>query len=158
MNDEETAKEAESGDDALLAELRAMASRYDPVPAEAIAAARSALAWRTLDAELAALTADSSVSRSLAGVRGVATPTLLTFECGSLTLEVEVTEGRGGRRLLGQFVSPGPPTVEIRHPGGTTLVEVDEVGRFSATDIPPGPVRLEASVGGQVVVTDWFLI
>lgn len=144
-------------DNALLAELRALAARGDPIPPEAIAAARSAIAWRTMDAELAQLTSDLTSQNQLAEVRSLRTPTLLTFEAPSLTLEVEVLETGAGRRLLGQLVPPVPGQVEVRHRGGTTTVAADEVGRFRLDDVAAGPVSLRCSAGSQVVQTDWFL-
>ena len=48
-------------DDALLAELAGILARVDPVPGEVTLAARSALAWRSMDAELAELLHDSAL-------------------------------------------------------------------------------------------------
>jgi hypothetical protein len=53
----------------LLEELRRIASFVEPVPPETVAAARAAFAWRTIDAELAALVHDSLVDTSAAGLR-----------------------------------------------------------------------------------------
>ena len=161
MSDELNASGVTDGDGedeaALLAELRAMMAVTDPVPPEAVAAARSAFAWRTMDAELAELTADTSVNGELVGVRGAATPTMLTFDAPGLTVEVELLDAGGRRRLMGQLVPPGPGTVEIRHRAGVATVAVDEVGRFSVDDVAVGPVSLRCAAGSQVVETDWFL-
>ena len=154
-----TGPDDDAADDALMAELRVLAARHDPVPAEAIAAARSAFAWRTMDAELAELTGDSSVEPELAGVRGPGTPTLLTFEATELTVEVEVVvQPDGSRRLLGQLVPAGPGTLEIRHRGGTVTATADEVGRFAADAVAAGPVSLRCRVSESVVETDWYLV
>ena len=144
----------ENPDDELVAEVRALMSRYDPVPPEALAAAHSAIAWRTIDAELAELSAEAE----LVGVRGVSSPELLSFESRGLTVELEVLAVDGGRRLLGQLVPPGPGLVQVRHEGGSVSVPADEVGRFRADDLAPGPVSLRCSAGPHVVETDWFLI
>ena len=144
-------------DDRLLLELRALAIEDDPVPLEALAAARSAIAWRTMDAELAELTADTSVDVGLVGVRSAETPVMLTFDSAGLTVEVELLEAGGRRRLMGQLVPPGPGTVEVRHRAGVATVAVDEVGRFSVDDVVAGPVSLRCSSGAGVVQTDWFL-
>lgn len=149
--------EDDTADDALMAELRVLASIVDPVPPSAIAAARSAIAWRTMDAELAELTADSSVEPHLAGVRGAASPAMLTFEGPEATIEVEVTDEGRTRRVLGQLVPPGPGAVEIRHGGGLASLSADEVGRFAASGIVPGPVSLRCRLGTRIVDTDWFL-
>jgi hypothetical protein len=144
-------------DNALLAELRALAAQSDPIPPAAIAAARSAIAWRTMDAELAQLTSDLTSQNQLADVRSLRTPTLLTFEAASLTVEIEVLETATGRRLLGQLVPPGPGQVDVRHGGRTTTVAADEVGRFRVDDVSAGPVSLRCSAGSRIVQTDWFL-
>lgn len=147
----------DAADDQLLREIRMMTVLLDPVPPEAVAAARSAIAWRTMDSELAELTADTSVEPQLAGVRSVAAPTLLTFDAQDLTVEVEVLEDPRGRRLLGQIVPPGPGEVEVRHAGGLFAVTADQMGRFAASGVSSGPVSLRCQVGARVVETDWFL-
>ncbi|MFP5319656.1 MAG: hypothetical protein ACLGI2_15340 [Acidimicrobiia bacterium] len=147
----------------ILTEL-AEAGRLEAVPVESVAAAKSIFAWRTLDAELAALTYDSDVAEDAgAGLRSTGTtagPRALTFEAARLTVEVEVVEGDGDRRLLGQLVPPQAGTVEVRQFAGTTTVEADEVGRFTVTGLASGPVslRCEGRGGGGAVVTDWFLV
>ncbi|MGI8810206.1 MAG: hypothetical protein ACR2KK_20645 [Acidimicrobiales bacterium] len=157
MSDETNAARFTGGDDAaddmLLSELRALAARHDPIPPEALAAARSAIAWRTLDAELAELTAESE----LVGVRGGDGPELLTFDAPGLTVEIEVAALNGRRRLLGQLVPPVPGRVEVRHAGLTVTVEADAAGRFLADDVVAGPVSLRCAAGSHLVETDWFL-
>jgi hypothetical protein len=144
-------------DDDLLAELRDAASRVDPVPPDTVLAARSAIAWRTLDAELAQLT-DDSQSEPLAGVRSGDLAALLSFEAPGLAVEVEVLVAGPRRRLLGQLVPAQPGRVEVRHRGGRLEVAADDVGRFTADDLPPGPVSLRCQgAGGRWVETDWFL-
>lgn len=149
--------EHDAEEEALMSELRALATRQDPVPPEAIAAARSAIAWRTLDAELAALTDDFSVEPASIGVRGTGTPTLLTFESPDLTVEIEILATASGQRLLGQLVPPTTGEVEVRHTAGTTRVRADEIGRFRADDVAAGPVSLRCTTASGVVQTDWFL-
>ena len=146
-------------DQELLAELRGVAARMDPVPDELIAAARSAFAWRTMDAELARLVEDASPEDSrLVGVRSGATATLLSFEAPDLAVEVEVLVTGGRRRLLGQLIPGQPGRVEVRHRAGRTEVTADEVGRFAADDLPPGPMSLRSeATGGRRIETDWFL-
>jgi hypothetical protein len=157
MSGDHIASDDDERHDALLAELRELAGLCDPVPPDAVAAARSALAWRTIDAELAELVADSSVDRDLAVVRSAGAATLLTFESAGLTVEVEVVARAETRRLVGQLIPSGPGTVDVSHRHGTVSVVADEVGRFRADDIVPGPVRVRCAIGGLVVVTDWFL-
>jgi hypothetical protein len=149
-----------SGDDndnELLAELRSLAARHDPITPEAMVAARSAIAWRTIDAELAELTSEPASEKELSGVRGPQAPMLLGFIAPSLTVEVEVLETAAARRLLGQLVPPAAGEVQVRHAAGTTTVAVDEVGRFKVDGVAPGPVSLRCSTDSAIVQTDWFL-
>lgn len=148
-------------DDRMIEELRALGSRIDPPPQLLTDFARAALGWRTLDAELAELTYDSAVDDTLvATVRGaVRGPRLLTFDLGEVTVEVEVTADGDQRRLIGQVVPMQPARIEVRHSGGVTAVDADELGRFGADGLSAGPVslrcRLDADDGERVVHTDW---
>lgn len=157
LSGEVNAQMSDGMDDALLGELRELAAVHDPVPPGAIAAARSAIAWRTIDAELAELTDDSSIEARPVGVRSTATPTLLAFDAPSLRVELEVVEAGATRRVTGQLVPPGPARVEVRHGGGALAVEADEIGRFRAEGLAPGPVSLRCTAAAGVVETDWFL-
>jgi hypothetical protein len=148
---------ADIDDELLLQELRTAVSHIDPVPPELVVAARSSFIWRTIDAELAQLAHDSALDDQPALVRGVAAPTLLTFEASGLTVEIETVPVDGGWRMLGQLDPAQPGQIEIRHPGGTTSVAADEMGRFAADGLQSGPVSLRCRAGGSAVDTDWFL-
>lgn len=152
-------------DDRLIAELRTLASRIDPQPAVLAEFARAALGWRTLDAELAVLTYDSAADDSLVdAVRGATrAPRLLTFDLDEVTVEVEVQiEAQGTlRRLLGQIVPMQRARIDIRHADGITTVQADELGRFGADELVPGPVSLRCHLGTdavRIVHTDWSTI
>ncbi|HZG93541.1 MAG TPA: hypothetical protein VEZ46_02410 [Mycobacteriales bacterium] len=144
-------------DEQLLSELRSALVDHDPVPDDVVAAARDAFGWRTLDADLAALSYDSLLDeRELAGVRSAGDAArLLTFESPVLTVEVEVGSGR----IIGQLVPPQPGEVEVRHVGGSTTVPADAVGRFVANGVPAGPVSLRCrTTDATAVVTDWIVL
>jgi hypothetical protein len=144
-------------DDALHADLQ-LAGRLDEVPAESVAAAKASFAWRTMDAELAELAADSAEEgKLLAGVRGPGAVRMLTFESPTLTVEVEVLEDGSRRRLVGQLVPPQAGRVEVRHSRGTVTVAADDLGRFSVDDLAAGPLSLHCSgiAGGKEIATDW---
>ncbi|MEV0607614.1 hypothetical protein AB0I61_14740 [Polymorphospora rubra] len=149
---------AETPDDAtLLAELRDMLWRADPVPARAIEAARNSFDWRTLDLELAQLTADSSLAT--ADVRGEPAR-LLSYEAGSCSIDVEVGEIAGRLRILGQLVPPQAARLRVEQPVGSVEVTADEMGRFTVRDLPPGPTRFvvesaDPATPGTGVHTDW---
>ncbi len=149
-------------DDALLAELAGIFARVDPVPDEVTLAARSALAWRSMDAELAELLHDSALeAQPLAGVRSTGGGwRALTFETpDGIAIEVEVAVERSKRSLIGQLVPPGLAKVVVRFPGAEFPVHTDELGRFQATGLRPGPVSLRCELAdGRAIETGWVTI
>lgn len=153
-------------DDDLVAELRHVVGRVDPVPEAMRIAARAAIEWRTLEAELAALVHDSAVDEPALAVRGAASgPRTLTFEAGDLTIEVEAeaADAAGDLRLVGQLVPPQAAEVAVRHGDELVAVRADERGRFAAAGVSPGPVslrcRLDGAPGaGRLVETAWLTI
>lgn len=149
-------------DDELVAELRTLYEAIDPVPGHVVDAAEASLTWHTIDAELAELVADSAEA-PLVGVRSHLSPTgsrLLTFEGHGLLVEVEVNSLGATRRLLGQLVPPRAAEIEVRWPGGSMVRSADEVGHFTADDVPPGPVSLMCRFTGTgaPVATSWVNI
>ena len=139
-------------DEDLLDELRA-AVRGAGTPTAAMAdAARAAFAWRTVDAELAALTSDSLVDET-AGVRGSsAGPRDLVFEGRGATVEV----ARDEDCLVGQLVPAGPGQVSLLRPDGEVeRTDVDEFGRFRFERPVTGPTRLRCTTPSGVGVTEW---
>jgi hypothetical protein len=153
--------ELDPDDDVLMDELRALAAANDPVPPHVLAAARGSYTWRTIDAELAGLVYDSALdAERLTAVRSQDTVRLLTFETAELAIELEVTAAAESRRILGQLVPPGPGFVELRHGGGLLELEADDLGRFDAEAVEPGPVSLRCrrEREGAVVETEWVTI
>ncbi len=127
-------------------EFEGLASRMDPAPAHVIAAAKASLGWRDLDAELAALVEQ----HALAEVRGESE--LLTFESGSLTIEVEVR----GSVLVGQLVPPQVARIRLDHDADPLWTESDELGRFAFDGVALGHIRLTCYPhGGGAVRTAW---
>jgi len=154
-------REAMGDDLKLLGELRD-AGRLDPVPFEALVAARSSLAWRTLDAELAELAYDSLLDDNvLAGIRSAdAPPRLVTFECPALSVEIETASTGSGHCLVGQLTPAQAAGLEVQHVGGTISTTADELGRFTVEDVPAGPVsvRVRPTDGSGAVTTDWIVL
>ena len=117
-------------DEALAADLAAfLAPKHEPPP-EVLAAARSVLTWRSVDAELAALTHDSLVDGVGSGARYGEQPRILTFTAADLSVEVEVESSGAGRRLVGQVVPPRVVSLELRAGEEVWRTESDELGRF----------------------------
>ena len=151
-------------DDALLGDLRRLLGEIDPVPEHAQIAARAAIEWRTIDAELAALVSDSMVDEPLLAVRGVAEARMLTFEAAELTIELEAEPaGDDTLRIVGQLVPPQAAQIAIRHGDELIATHADERGRFVAGGVGSGPIslrcRLDGETGeGRLVETAWLSI
>lgn len=148
-------------DDALMAELAA-ALRAPEVPADVLSAARSVYTWRTIDAELARITYDSTDAEfaGASSVRGaVADLRTLVFAARGTTIALEL----GPRELLGQ-VSPVPPGAASSarletSDGSVHEVLVDEFGCFTVSPVPRLRFRLVLEVHGLgPVVTDWVTL
>jgi hypothetical protein len=146
--------ELPENDDELLAELGAVLLAEDPMPASVVAAARGAMVWRTVDAELAVLSADSLLV-AVGGVRG-GDERQLTFESPSVSVEIDIVEG--GHHLMGQVVPPQAGRIELAGPRIQAGVDADRHGQF-VLDAPVGPARLRfRPESGPSVVTDWVTL
>jgi hypothetical protein len=148
-------------EDELFRRLTEMLSPQHNPPAMVTELAKQSFALRTIDAELAALTADSLVEGTAAAVRRgaqVEMPRLLTFETTGLLVELEIGGSGPARRILGELVPSGPATVELRQPGaaGVRQIDADEDGRFMIEDLRPGPFNLTCRRPGRgPVTTEW---
>ena len=139
-------------DDALLDQLRA-AVRYAGAPTPGmVAAGAAAFSWRTVDAELAALTHDSLADESVL-VRNSAAPRSLVFEGRELSVELDETDDG----LIGQLVPPTTGEVALLAPDGERgRTEVDDLGCFSFPTSAVGLLRLRCETPSGVLMTDWF--
>lgn len=146
-----------AGDDALLNLLGLAISGSDPVPDRVLVAARGAMAWRTIDQDLADLVFDSSAE--LTGVRDPNAARQLTFRSDAVEIEVMLVDS-SARRLVGQLVPARSTTVTLE--GTETQVEQtsDRFGRFSFDRVHTGPVRLTVAGGtsSRDISTDWVLL
>lgn len=144
-------------DDTLLELLAVALQESDPVPDHVLAAARGAVAWRTIDQDLADLVFDSAVE--LTGVRDRNSSRQLTFRASDLEIEVMLVDP-ASRRLVGQLVPARATTVTLESTGESSTQESDGYGRFTFEAVTAGPVRL--AVGGAAgqadVLTDWVLL
>jgi hypothetical protein len=152
-------------DEALMSELRVFFAEVDPVPALVSEAAKAALGWRRLDADLAELLSDSALEQeSLALARGgEASTRSLTFRSPELTIDLEVREDHETRTLLGQLSPPAATTIEIQTAGEPLIsVATDHLGRFRASLPRGGQVRLRVvdpnRPSAAAVETSWITI
>jgi hypothetical protein len=137
-----------------------LAPQHNP-PAVVTELAKQSFGLRTVDAELAALVADSEVEGTAAPVRRgsqLQIPRLLTFQTPGLQVELEIANSGGRHRILGELVPEGRATVELRQPrgGGPHSVEADDEGRFVIESLQPGPFSLTCRRAGRSpVTTEW---
>lgn len=144
-------------DASLLAALRAELDAHDPVPTATLEAARAALSWRTVDAELAALMEDSALTG--AGVRTSSGSRALTFECDTGVIVLEVLPDDESRTLVGQ--TDRQASLEVRHGGPPLTVQTDIHGRFRVEGVRAGPVSVRATFAdapGSAIVTSWVVV
>ena len=145
-------------DDRLSRLVHDALGALDAPPAELIAAAKDSFTWRTIDAELAELTFDSSTDGALAGVRGTAVARSLSFEVGEVVIDVEVTEVAEQRDLLGQVSPEGTESLALDRGGQQQPIEIDLLGRFRLEHTRPGPVRFVLRRTDGVITTDWVIL
>ena len=125
-------------DDELLDALRDALVTTEEVPRAFVEAGKAAFVWRTIDAELAALTYDSAWdSPAVPAIRSEsATLRSLTFASDGWTIEIELTPDG----VLGQLDPPEAGTVSARGDGGKLAsAEIDDLGFFALRPVPTAP-------------------
>jgi len=142
--------------DEFEARLRGLAAAADPVPSLVLESARAAFMLRTLDAELAELVHDSAIDADLVLVRGPGEDVrMLSFEHGSVAVDLQVSETASGPELLG-LVTGAVGDVEVEQGAERTPVPLDDAGRFVVRGLAAGPVRLHLHAeDGTAVATSW---
>ena len=128
--------------DALLAIVRDVWDRHDPVPAGLVTSmqAAAAIAASDLDIELMELVERSS---ELAGARGTTAYTL-RFVHGDTDLLLRIAVDGDRSRVDGWIVPAEPMTIRAL-PGDSPSAHdavTTESGRFELTDLPVGLLRL----------------
>jgi hypothetical protein len=145
----------DSDDDPLMADLRRLLDIVEPVSGRSLELARAAFDWRTMDAELAELVADSSLAGEHVAVRAEGQPRLVTFEHGTDSIELEIHERGEARLIVGQLDPERAADVTLVRPGGEReRTRADATGRFSFELAAGGPAMLEA----LSLRTDWLVI
>lgn len=136
-----------TGDDALLAALAELLHTRQEPPADLVQIGKELFAWRTVDAELAAVSFDSLVDAG-ASVRADDESRMLVFAAGEHAVDVEVLDGPAGRRLIGQLTPPGPAEVRLRTMAEVVHTAADDLGRFVLPLGPPSVAALRWTVPG----------
>lgn len=146
-------------DDRLLEDLAAALRGVVPATEAMVAAGDAAYAWRTVDAELAALRYDSSLDGELL-VRGATVaagmPTRsLVFESRSVSVDIEITAATLEGQLLPPVVGE---VVVVTAAGEAGRAVVDALGRFRLPAPPRGLIRLQCTTPNGSLVTGWIQI
>lgn len=151
----------------ILADLRRIAASVDPVPSHVVECARAALGLRRLDAELLDLVRDSADDRSgLLTVRGETDVRMLSFEFPPVTVEIQVTEQRGGCDLIAHVSGIELASAQVEAQVGTRTasrpdrrdLDTDD-GTLVVERLPNGLVRLHlTAVDGRLYATSWIRI
>jgi hypothetical protein len=143
-------------DDRLLAALGEAVRARQAVPDAFVEMGKRAYAWHRVDAELAELTYDSEVDRTVAVRSEMASIRALRFTSAHLSMELEVSEDC----LLGQVIPPRPGTLVAQTgAGASTETAVDEIGCFEVDPVPASPFRLRFRAGdGTDVLTGWVTL
>jgi hypothetical protein len=145
-------------DEELLGALRHALHARHAVPADFVAAGKSAFAWHNIDAELARLTYDSSrdADHALSTRAEAASIRALTFTSAHMTIELEVAHDS----LLGQIVPSQAGVIKVQPESGEErAIPADDIGCFSIYPIPSGSFRLRCRTGtGLDVVTGWITL
>jgi hypothetical protein len=147
------------GDDrTLLDELRTALAEAGEVPAEFLAAGRTAYAWHGIDAELALaeVVFDSAYDAELATRAAHAgAGRMVSFQADDVTVDIEVAPDG----ITGQ-VTPAEPCRVSGQGAIDTFDETtaDAAGLFALGAPPPGPIRLRVAYADRAVTTDWITV
>jgi hypothetical protein len=150
----------ELSDQELIARLAELLGDAE-APSWSAELAKASYGLRAVDAELATLSSDSGLTAG-SGMRATAAPRLAVFEAAGLSVEIEIEPAaRSGLwRLVGQLTPAGPARIGIRrHDGAVSWTDADDRGRFSADQLPGGPLSLRCERPGQpAAATEWIWI
>jgi hypothetical protein len=150
-------KPTDQEDQKIMALLRRGLDQSDPVPSDVTEFAKEALSWRTIDAELAQLSYDSTDEATSNTVRSTASARIVGFETGEWMIDLE--HDAATRELRGQIQPAGRLEVELHVVGAVLVTGTDELGRFSFDGIEAGPVALVIRVeSGETVKTEWIVL
>lgn len=150
-------------DEAILRELREVASRLDPCPADLTDRIGFALTVQALQAEVAELTSQAElVSRSSSPSPSLepAEATTVTFSAAGMSIMIAASPAPDGRATIDGWLTAGPAEVELdMGEAGTRTVEADADGRFVIPDVPRGTAHLLVRpASGRPVITPQFTI
>jgi hypothetical protein len=136
-SDDLTSSELDARDDAVLAAVREVFDRADPVPARLGDQVKFALTVQALEAEIAELQRTPLASSAARSVDYTRVQTV-TFASGRLTAMVTINPIDRDRVRLDGWVTGGRVEVELRERSRSSTVETDENGRFVFDSVARG--------------------
>jgi hypothetical protein len=132
----------------ILDAIREMFEAADPMPADLPDRIRFSLALRSLEVEVASLTAEED--QPVLTARGEEQSRTITFGSDSLTIMIRIDSNRDGTvRVDGWLAPPQSAAVEMRTPAGPLTAVADEHGRFAFSHVPRGTTQLAVQPAGQ---------
>jgi hypothetical protein len=143
---------------AVLAELRGLYERVDPVPDGLVEQVQFALALESFDVDV--LRPRSAGLLALA-TRGEEQTRTITFDTESLTIMISISAiGADRVRIDGWLAPPAPHPIELRHLGGSVTTVADDQGRFVLDLVPHGTAQIVVRPGpsGHVVATPSIVV
>jgi hypothetical protein len=147
-----------SDDEQFFAAVQDALREAREVPCRFIETGEAAFAWRTVDAELAAITYDSAAGnhQPIAATRAErAALRELTFSSRELKIHLQVADNA----LQGQIVPPQRCEIEVRTADGPPLlIRTDDDGWFTVQPIPIGSFRLHCRIADTTALTDWLAV
>lgn len=159
---------SELDDAALLQYLFQSLRHHEHPPRSLVELAKASFGLRHVDAELAALVADSLDEATGPRVRSVRAPRMVSFESRHLAIELEAAPTGSGWRIVGQLEPAGEARIDllrsVASPAPTvdadrSPVDADRLGRFAVTVTDPGPLSLLCHRPGcPDVATSWILL
>ena len=144
-------------DDAVLAAIRELFDRVDPVPAGLGDQVKFALTFQALEAEIAELQRLPLASPAVRAVDYTRAETV-TFTSDSLTAMVTITGLDHETVRIDGWVTGGHVEVELREQSRSTTVQTDEDGRFVFDVVTRGLAQfvlrpLDPDSGARPVIT-----
>jgi hypothetical protein len=150
-----------SNDEVLLARLSEAIDEADPVPPEAVAAAKAVARLQDIDAELAIFVADSRLDEEALLFRhdltmersGQQSDRFVSFATPQISIDLEVQGD--GRTVVGVITPTISAQVDLETTSGTATTTSDDLGRFHLAS-GPGPCRLRVHVDDGAIITPWI--
>lgn len=146
-------------DTELLADLRRVADRVDPVPPLVLQSARAVFGLRRLDEELVDLVRDSAEDRgALVAVRGPGDVRMISFELPPVSVEMQVTENAESCDVVAHVSGIELAAAQVETRSQRRDLDPDD-GTLLVDRVPAGLVRMHlTSAEGRCYATSWVRI